>query len=76
MVVDGILVAEDTDGRISAYAGFGIFGSFGDGGPALAASLSAPSGLAMDTAGNLYVADTGNHRIRMILSLSPNVANT
>jgi uncharacterized protein (TIGR03437 family) len=38
----------------------------GDGGPAIAASLSAPNGIAVDSAGNLHIADQGNQRIRTI----------
>jgi sugar lactone lactonase YvrE len=48
------------------YAGTGTAGSSGDGGPALAAQLSRPGGLAFDEAGNLYVADSANSRIRRI----------
>jgi sugar lactone lactonase YvrE len=53
-------------GIISTFAGNGTPGYSGDGGPAINASLKAPWGLAMDAAGNLYVADLGNHRVRRI----------
>ncbi len=44
----------------------GSYGSTGDGGPASAALMECPSYTAFDTAGNLYVADTGNSTMRMI----------
>jgi sugar lactone lactonase YvrE len=53
-------------GTISTYAGTGISGFSGDGGPANAAKLSYPTGLVFDSAGDLIVADGGNNRIRMI----------
>ena len=53
------------DGRISLVAGNGS-GFSGDGGPATSAGLSYPSGLAVDTAGNLFIADTYNHRVRKV----------
>lgn len=53
-------------GIISTIAGDGSLGFSGDGGQATAASLSAPRGVAIDTAGNLYIADTGNQRIRRV----------
>jgi uncharacterized protein (TIGR03437 family) len=53
-------------GIISTVAGNGLFGYSGDGGPAASALLNAPEGLAVDTAGNLYIADSGNQRIRKI----------
>lgn len=56
----------DPSGTITTIAGDGTSGFRGDGGPATSARLSSPTGLALDEAGNLYVADTGNHRIRMI----------
>ncbi|MFJ5927387.1 RICIN domain-containing protein [Kitasatospora sp. NPDC092948] len=54
------------DGRISTVAGTGTAGSGGDGGPADKAQLNGPRGLALDGAGNLYIADAGNNRIRKI----------
>lgn len=54
------------NGIVTTYAGNGQPGFAGDGGSALQASLNQPEGLAVDGAGNLYVADTRNHRIRRI----------
>lgn len=54
------------DGTITTVAGTGVEGFEGDGGPAVQAKLSRPTGLAVDTLGNLYIADTGNNRIRMV----------
>jgi uncharacterized protein (TIGR03437 family) len=44
----------------------GVWGYSGDGGPATSALLNYPSGVALDAAGNLYIADTHNQRIRMV----------
>jgi uncharacterized protein (TIGR03437 family) len=53
-------------GIISTVAGNGIGGFSGDGGSALAAALNGPESVALDGAGNLYIADAGNHRIRRV----------
>jgi len=54
------------NGIITTIAGTGVAGNDGDGGPAIAAQLDGPANLALDGAGNLYFADTKNHRVRMI----------
>src|SRR5437773_2649081 len=53
-------------GTISTYAGTGTGPFSGDGGPATAAQLSSPAGVALDLTGNLYIADDGNYRIRKV----------
>ena len=53
-------------GQLSIFAGTGIAGSSGDGGPANAAKLNYPLGLALDSAGDLYIADSLNNRIRRV----------
>ena len=50
----------------AAYAGTGVAGFFGDGGPLLAAQFNEVGNLALDSQGNLFVADVGNRRIRVI----------
>ena len=53
-------------GIITTIAGNGTAGFSGDGGPAVKASLNFPSGLALDSKGNLYISDRSNNRIRMV----------
>lgn len=71
-----IYIADATDHRVrriaagtgvvSTFAGTGDPGATGDNSAATGAKLNAPSGLAFDTAGNLYISDTGNHKIRKV----------
>ncbi len=59
----------DTNGIITTVAGKGpaVYGSYsGDGGPATNANLNAPYGVAVDAAGNLFIADMDNNRIRKV----------
>jgi uncharacterized protein (TIGR03437 family) len=72
----GDLLFADTDnarirkvssgGIITTVAGNGSFGSAGDGGPAASAQLTTPTGIALDGAGNLYIADYSAFRVRKI----------
>ncbi|MGA2712967.1 MAG: NHL repeat-containing protein [Bryobacteraceae bacterium] len=55
-----------SNGVITTVAGNGIKGFSGDGGLAPSAELNGPAGVAVDSAGNLYIADTGNGRIRKV----------
>ncbi len=57
-------------GMITTVVGNGIYGYAGDGGVATSANISAPSGLAMDGAGNLYFSDTNNHVVRRVDAIS------
>ncbi|MCX6615020.1 MAG: NHL repeat-containing protein, partial [Acidobacteria bacterium] len=54
------------DGIIRAFAGTGTDGYSGDGGAATAARLKFPRALAVDSAGNVYIADTWNYRVRKV----------
>ncbi len=53
-------------GHVSVFAGIGTAGYSGDGGPAIAARLNFPAGLAVDSEGAVYIADSGNHAVRKI----------
>jgi RHS repeat-associated protein len=56
----------DTNSIITTVAGPGSWGNGGDNGPALQAKLRIPMGVAVDNAGNIYIADTYNYRIRKV----------
>ena len=60
----------DASGTITTIAGTGVRGYSGDGGSAARAQLNSPSGVAVDSAGNLYIADYSNHRIRVLRQTS------
>lgn len=56
----------DADGVISTVAGTGVPGYSGDGGPAAEARLNQPTDVAVDGDGTVYIADSANHRIRIV----------
>ncbi|EDN71345.1 receptor protein kinase [Beggiatoa sp. PS] len=60
------ILKRDTQGNLTVVAGTGAKGSTGDDGPAIEAKLKNPQGTAIDHEGNLYIADTLNHRIRKV----------
>jgi hypothetical protein len=52
---------------VRLFAGTGSPGFSGDGGPAILAGLSDPRAIAVDSRGNAYIADYGNHAVRMVV---------
>lgn len=63
--------AVNAAGAVSSYAGTGFPGFRGDGGPAPSALLNRPTGLLVNAAGQLVIADRGNGRLRLVLNASP-----
>jgi len=60
------VVREVTAGNIQPFAGNNTLAYSGDGGPATSAALDAPGGVALDSAGNIYIADTNSSVIRVV----------
>ncbi len=64
---DQIVLSEDANGIITVIAGvYGNYGYSGDGGPATDAAMENPYGIAVDVAGNLFIADSANSRVRKV----------
>jgi sugar lactone lactonase YvrE len=67
-ILNYVVRVVNTSGIINTYAGNGTAGYSGDRGPATSASLNFPRGMAFDVGGNLYIADSQNHRVRVVNS--------
>jgi sugar lactone lactonase YvrE len=66
-IIDRVRMVTKSTGIITTVAGDGTQGGYkGDGGLATSAGLFYPAGIAVDSSGNLYIADTYNHRIRLV----------
>jgi streptogramin lyase len=63
---NAVLKLDPKAGTLKRVAGTGKSGFTGNGGPALSATLSGPKGVSLDSKGNIYLADTESHSIRMI----------
>ena len=62
----GMAAETPAAGTITTVAGTGKVGSSGDGGPATQAHLNGPAGIAVDAAGNLFIGDNYNGRVRQV----------
>ena len=60
----------DSSGVLTLVAGSGLFGFAGDGGPATKAGLTNPLGVAVDSSGNVFIADQVSNRIRKVAAMS------
>jgi hypothetical protein len=61
-----VLILRSTN-MVYTFAGTGTSGYTGDGSAATSAALNNPSAVAVDSRGNVYVADSGNHALRMVI---------
>ncbi len=67
-------IRELSNGVIATVAGNGMYGFSGDNGPATSAQLDLPEGVAVDSAGHVYIADFGNDRVRVLLPPSVSIS--
>lgn len=67
---DDVLTVNTGSGATAVLAGDQLFGYNGDGIPATSADLNHPTGIAVDAAGNVFIADSDNNRIRMVAATS------
>ena len=78
VVDDGKVFIADTDnnkvrmvtmsGIITTFAGTGAIGSSGEGGPATSAQLNFPKAVVVDVSGNVYISDTNNNEVRLVMN--------
>jgi sugar lactone lactonase YvrE len=73
---DNNVIREVSSGNISTVAGTGSWGYSGDGAAATSATLDYPEGVAVDSSGNIYIADTYNNVIRMVAGSNPPSGDT
>jgi len=66
----------DLNGMITTVAGTGTPGFSGDGGPASAAQLNSPFAIVVDSAGDLFITDAGNHRVRKVSASTGTISTT
>jgi uncharacterized protein (TIGR03437 family) len=62
------VIRKVTNGTITTVAGTGAFGFSGDGGPAIKAEFAYPASIGIDAAGNVYIPDVNNNRIRVLFT--------
>src|ERR1035437_5605816 len=66
LIVLGLVIVHTGAQTITTVAGTGTYGHSGDNGPAASAQIDTAYGVAVDAQGNVFVADTRNHRVRKI----------
>ncbi len=71
---NGTIRQVNTNGLINTIVGLGVMGFSGDGAIASKALLNTPMGVATDSQGNLYIADTINNRIRKVVGFAGNIS--
>ncbi len=71
---NGTIRQVNPNGLINTIVGLGVMGFSGDGGIASKALLNTPMGVATDSQGNLYIADTANNRIRKVAGFAGNIS--
>jgi len=70
---DNVICRVDASSKaLTIVAGTGTFGFSGDGGPATSATMRAPDGVAVDSAGNIYISDSENAVVREVFASGPN----